>query len=95
MEKKTKEIKQKRETKAKNFTLSKVEYDDKLIIFDEDEMCDFLDHFSSDFDTFMVTLGPLYHSPYDKEFLQTVLEKWYSKEPHQHDVKELTNTHGS
>ena len=88
MEKKTKEIKQKRETKAKNFTLSKVEYDDKLIIFDEDEMCDFLDHFSSDFDTFMVTLGPLYHSPYDKEFLQTVLEKWYSKEPHQHDVKE-------
>ena len=72
MEKKTKEIKQKRETKAKNFTLSKVEYDDKLIIFDEDEMCDFLDHFSSDFDTFMVTLGPLYHSPYDKEFLQTV-----------------------
>ena len=46
MEKKTKEIKQKRETKAKNFTLSKVEYDDKLIIFDEDEMCAFLDHFS-------------------------------------------------
>ena len=68
--------------KKKGQYIHDIEYNDKLIIFDKDEMLEFLDNFDNCFDTILTTLGSLYHSPYSKEFLIECVGEWYETAEH-------------
>jgi len=68
--------------KKKGQYIHDIEYNDKLIIFDKDEMLEFLDNFDNCFDTILTTLGSLYHSPYSKEFLIECVSEWYETAEH-------------
>ena len=89
-EKETKMEERKRiqiEKKEKNFDIDSIEFEDELIIFDRDEMLEFLSYFDSEFDNLMKTLAPLRYSPYDKEFLRDVLIEWYGRREHTNGVE--------
>ena len=59
-----------------------LELDDELILFTEEEMTEFLDHFDPEFDNLFKTLAPLRYSPYSKEFLREILIRWYGRRKH-------------
>ena len=83
-----KELKQMRkEMRKQNFDIDDIEFEDKLIKMSEEELLEFLSYFDSSFNVLLNDLAPLYHSPFNKEFLTSILIKWYSKTEHQHDVE--------
>ena len=76
----TKPVPETNEIKSKS--IHNVEYEDKLIRFGKDEMLTFLDHFDNCFNTVLITLAPLYHSPYSRDFLIECIQEWYDKAEH-------------
>lgn len=88
---KTKQAKIEREERKnergiKNAKIDDLVLDDDLIIFDKDEMQEFLSYFSPDFDNLLKTLAPLRYSPYSKKFLREELIKWYGQIEHTNGV---------
>ena len=55
---------------------------DNLIIFERDEMLEMLDNFDKNFNGVMCDIAWLYESPYDKEFLISVVSEWYQTVEH-------------
>ena len=78
----------KQERKQNNFDVEELEYNDDLIKLSKKELLELLNNFDAEFNVFLNDLAPLYHSPYTKTFLKSVLIKWYSKNEHQHDVEQ-------
>ena len=66
----------------KQKTIEGVEFEDELILFNYDEMITFLNHFDNCSNTILHDLVPLYHSPYDKEFLISCVSEWYEQAEH-------------
>lgn len=81
----------KKERKEANFTIDDVDFEDKLIKFDENELQEFLKNYDPDFNVLMSDLAPLYHSPYKKEFLRKNFIEWYSSKNHEHDVEQTVD----
>lgn len=53
-----------------------------LILFNDEEMDEFLSHFQPEFINLGTTLAPLRYSPYSYDFLKTHLTKWYGQRKH-------------
>ena len=66
----------------KRITVEDINHEDKIIMFDYNQMIEFLRHFDNCFNTVLTTLAPLWHSPYSKEFLIDVVVDWYNEETH-------------
>jgi len=59
-----------------------ITYDDKLIKLNKDGLVDLLDNFDNCFDTLLNTCASLFHSPYELDFLEDVVDTWYRKVEH-------------
>ena len=66
----------------KHITIDDIEYEDKLIKFTYNDMLTFLRYFDNCFNTLISDLVPLWHSPYDKDFLLEVVQDWYNEVEH-------------
>ena len=58
---------------------------EKLIKLNEDDFDKLLANFTSDFDNLKTIGALLLHSPFDKDFVHDILEKWYFKMQHQNE----------
>ena len=77
------EEKPKRSHHKKQTTITDLEFEDELIIFNHDEMITFLNNFdNTSFNSVLIDLGPLWHSPYTKEFLIDCVSEWYLEVEH-------------
>ena len=74
------------EKKERNFDIDDINFSDELIKKNKDELLNLLSNFSPEYNTYMVTLGSLYHSQYSKKLLREILIEWYSSGEHKHDV---------
>ena len=74
----------KRSHHKKITTINDIEYNDKLILFEKDEMIEFLDNFDNCCNTILTTLAPLYHSAYSKDYLIDTISEWYEQVEHNH-----------
>ena len=72
------------EEKQKPTTILTLEHEDKLILLDAVELKELLDNFENNTNTILCTLGPLWHSPYSKEFLINTVSEWYEQAEHTH-----------
>ena len=75
--------------KRRDLSIDDIIFEDKLIIFNSEEMQTFLSNFEPTFDNLMSTLAPLRYSPYDKEFLTNEFIEWYAKGEHKNGVNEV------
>ena len=73
----------------KNTKIDDIDFEDELIIFNDDEMDEFLNHFDPEFDNLLTKLAPLRYSPYSKEFLYNHLVKWYGSKEHTNGVENV------
>ena len=62
-----------------------LEYIEKLIKLNDDEFDDLFSNFTSDFENLKTIGALLLHSPFEKEVIHDVLDRWYFKTPHQNE----------
>ena len=62
-----------------------LEYIEKLIKLNDDEFDDLFSNFTSDFENLKTIGALLLHSPFEKEVIHDVLDRWYFKMPHQNE----------
>ena len=55
-------------------------YSQKLIILNEEELAKLLNEFPPDYKYFSDVMSNLWHSPYEEDFIQKILEDWYNRE---------------
>jgi len=72
----------KRSHHKKKGTIEDLDFEDELIEFSKEEMIEFLDNFENCFNTILIDLGALWHSPYSKSFLIECVGEWYLKAEH-------------
>ena len=64
------------------YGIESLEYSEKPIILNEEKLMELLNEFPSEFNYFESVMSNLLHSPYDKEFVESVLLTWYNKREH-------------
>lgn len=55
---------------------------DKLIILNEEELLELINEFPPRYEYFEFIAGNLLHSPYELEFIENILEKFYNRREH-------------
>ena len=83
-EKKNDELK-KKEANDDVYFINGVESHEKLIQLNDNEFDELMNNFDSEFDNLKTIGSMLLHSPFEKEFIRDVLNRWYFKKEHQNE----------
>ena len=77
----TKEVNQNRT----GFTIEDLYVNTDLILLDEDELLNLFNEFDYEFDNLKEVIMNALHSPYDKDFIVGVVNKWYNQRIHHNE----------